>query len=155
MTPTRTTYRIAILALAGLVTSCSSPTGPAFEALTADALETRIGSGVTFLTMRIDPDVHMEALFQGRVLADEEGCLRLDTEDRHTVVWPKGYGFYAPGSTIWILDAGGEVIGRVGEDFRLGGGEVTELHDGLGFTAADRALAEAHCPGRYWIASPE
>lgn len=39
----------------------------------------------------------------------------------------------------------------MGGSFSLGGGEVPELSDTMGFTQADRDLAEDHCPGRYLI----
>jgi hypothetical protein len=154
MSCTRTTSRRMVLGLITLAVACSSLTDAA-DPLTGDTLEARFASGVTFLTMRTDPEVFMSALFEGRVLVDLAGCLRLDSDDRHTVVWPRGYGFDTAGGTIRILDATGVVVGRAGDDFRLAGGEVTSLHDGLGFTAADRALASAHCPGRYWIAAPQ
>lgn len=131
--------------------ACSSLTDVDPLAIEADTIEARIGSGVVFISMKVSATDAMSALFEGAVLADEEGCLRLDSVDRHTVVWPHGYGFDAGGGTVRILDADGGLVGRVGEDFSLGGGEVTSLHDGLGFTQADRDLAEEHCPGRYWI----
>lgn len=143
---------IVVLALAAIaVGACSSLTDLGPLSIEADTIEARMGSGVVFIGMKVSPTESMSALFEGAVVADEEGCLRLDSVDRHTVVWPHGYGFDAAGGTVRILDAQGGLVGRVGEDFDLGGGEVTSLHDGLGFTQADRDLAEEHCPGRYWI----
>lgn len=125
------------------------------QLLTADAIEARIESGSVFLSMRVDPAESMDALFEGAVVADESGCLRLDSPDAHTVVWPMDYSFDSAGGTIRILDADGGLVGRVGESFHLGGGEVTSLHDEMGFTAADRELAGTHCPGRYWIVAAD
>ncbi len=150
------TYRMAwILGLVVLAGGgCSWIMGPE-PALDGDTIAVRIDAGIVFLRMRITPDAHMDALFEGRVVADDQGCLRLDSVDRHTVVWPAGYDFTAADGAVRILDADGSPVGVVGDAFRFGGGEVTSLHDGLGFTRADRELAEAHCPGRYWIVAGE
>lgn len=150
--PIRAVWFLALLVMpAG---ACASPTeSGAAQLFTADMIEARIEPEVVFLRMRTNPTVTMDALFVGAVVVDDNGCLRLDSPDRHTVVWPRGYDFTTAGGTIRILDAQGDVVGRVGESFRLGGGEVTSLRDEMGFTAADRALAATHCPGRYWIAA--
>ena len=149
----RATVTALSLALAG---ACSSLTDAgSMELIRADRLEARAGAGIIFLSMRIAPEVHMDALFQGAVLRDGDGCLRLDTPERPTVVWPKDYGFEVTAGRILILDDGGDPVGRVGEGFRLGGGEVPSLHEGLAFTQADRDLAEAQCPGIYWIVAPD
>jgi hypothetical protein len=50
-----------------------------------------------------------------------------------------------------VRDAAGREIGQVGGSFRLGGGEVQSLHEGIGVSAADRQRAATHCPGRYWV----
>ncbi len=143
---------VLVLTLVAIaVGACSSLTDVDPLAIEADTIEARIGSGIVFISMKVSPTDAMSALFEGAVIADEEGCLRLDSVDEHAVVWPNGYGFDDTGGTVRILDAEGGLVGRVGDDFDLGGGEVTSLHDGLGFTQADRDLAEEHCPGRYWI----
>lgn len=149
------TRAVGVLALLVMPAgACSSPTeSGAAQLFRADMIEARIEAEVVFLSMRTNPAAHMDALFVGAVVVDEGGCLRLDSPDRHTVVWPVGYGLTTAGGTIRILDAQGDLVGRVGESFRLGGGEVTSLRDAMGFTAADRALATTHCPGRYWIVS--
>lgn len=150
MHPARTAGHVA-LALALSAAACASPADPGpVEITSAENIEARIGPSVTFLTLKVDMAESMSALFEGEVVLDDAGCLRLGSPDGPTAVWPRGYGFET-GLGIRILDAGGSVVGRVGGSFRLGGGEVPSLHDGLGFTQADRDLAAAHCPGRYWI----
>ena len=143
----------AFVALAALAAgACSSLTdAEAVQLLEADTIEARVGSGIVFIRMRVVPTVHMDALSEARVLEDAQGCLRLDSGDQHTVVWPHGWGFDETADGIRILDEDGALVGQVGEEFSLGGGEVTSLPAEMGFTDADRALAEAHCPGRYWI----
>lgn len=154
MTQTGAGHRAgAWLALAAVAAgACSSPTDSgAVQLLEADTIEARVGSGIVFIAMRVVPTGHMEALSETPVLVDAQGCLRLGSPDGHTVVWPLGWTFDAAGDEIRILDDDGALVGQVGEEFRMGGGEVTSLPDHMGFTDADRELAEAHCPGRYWI----
>lgn len=129
--------------------SSTSPTGIDPE----PTLEIVEDAGVVLMTQNVIPTATMEALFEGRVVADEDGCLRLDSADGHTVVWPHGYGLSGGIGQVRILDRDGEPVGTVGGEFSLGGGEVTELLEAMGFTADDRARAEERCPGRYWIVS--
>lgn len=131
----------------------SSPTSGSDDVERGVALEIRHQAGVFVLTQVMEPEVVMDALYTGGVSADAGGCLRLDGPDDATVVWPKGFGVRSADGGIVVVDASGQVVGRTGDDFRLGGGEVDELHEGLGFTAADRALAAARCPGKFWIAT--
>lgn len=111
-----------------------------------DLLNVSGGDDVVFLVQRVQPTAVMEALFEGRVAPDSAGCLRLAGPDPATVVWP--YGARLDGTTV--RDAAGRTIGRLGGPFRLGGGEVSELHTGMALSAAERAAA-ARCPGRFWI----
>jgi hypothetical protein len=142
-----------LVAAAGLgaLAACDTATAVDPDILVADLLEVRLGQDLVFLAMRVTPDVHMDALFEGNVVLDDAGCLRLDSPDPATVVWPRGWEFEQDGGTIRILDTGGERVGRVGEPFALGGGEVETLAAAMGFTGQDRDLAESYCPGRYWI----
>jgi hypothetical protein len=105
-------------------------------------------SAVVFLAMEAQQDAYMDALFQGRVTLDAQGCLRLEGHDQHTVVWPRGYTLETRGSALLVKDGQGREVGTVGESFRFGGGEVGHL------SAATRARAEESCPGRYWLAAP-
>lgn len=105
-------------------------------------LEIRGGSGeVLFLTQGAPATFVMDALFEGRVVVDDAGCVRLDGPDPATVVWP--YRFTLEGNTVHAAD--GRIVGRLGGSFRLGGGEVPTLAGGDWQSALDR------CPGRFWI----
>lgn len=153
--PTRTS-RLGVAALLGAAAlfaagACSS-TSPAEVDLPV-TLQIVEDAGVVFMTQNVIPTATMAALFEGRVIADEDGCLRLDSADGHTVVWPHGYELTGGIDQVRILDRDGEPVGAVGGEFTLGGGEVTELLEAMGFTAEDRARAEERCPGRYWIVS--
>jgi hypothetical protein len=94
----------------------------------------------------------MDALFQGRVVRDAVGCLRLDhLGDRHTVVWPHGFTIEERDGELFVKNAAGSDVGRIGGSFRFGGGETPVLHEGLNLSDESRRLAESRCPGRYWI----
>lgn len=108
-------------------------------------------AAIVMLSRTNEPDAFMDALFQGRVVADGEGCLRLDSPDRHTVIWPRGFRIAPRGSSWAVLDAAGQEVGTIGASFHLGGGEVTEVPPEM-LSPADREVAAARCPGRYWLA---
>lgn len=133
---------LAILVVATWLGSCSD-SGNLTRA--PDAVET------LFLAQNVVPNATMEALFQGRIIRDRAGCLRLQAPDDATVVWPKGFTLRNRSGELAVLDSKGRKVGRIGGAFRLGGGEVPLLHDGIGLSSAARRQAEARCPGRYWI----
>jgi hypothetical protein len=103
-----------------------------------------------FLVQAAPPAFVMDALFQGRVSRDLQGCLRLEGGDRYTVIWPHGFTLAERGDELFVKDAAGRDVGRIGGSFRFGGGETAALHAGVVSDEA-RQLAESRCPGRYWI----
>ena len=132
----------ALLFLAG----CSAVQEPVTPSAAAH------GSGALVMLSRAqEPAAFMDALFVGRVIADSRGCLRLDSTDQHTVIWPQGFTIAQRGESWAVLDAAGNPVGTIGAAFRLGGGEVTEVPADM-LTAADSQIAAATCPGRYWMA---
>jgi hypothetical protein len=117
--------------------------------LSEDTQET---DGLIFLRQNVEPEVVMEALFVGLVAPDGAGCMRLEHPDGHTVIWPHGSRLVWRNGVPWVREGpDGRYLGYIGGNFRLGGGEVEELHTGLSISAADRELAAGNCPGRYWI----
>lgn len=110
---------------------------------------------VVFLTQETTPAAFMDALFTGRITRDAQGCLRLDTSERHTVVWPHGYTLESRGDGLLVRDEQGREVGTVGGSFRVGGGEVPSLDYVEHLSPEARTQAAESCPGRYWLASPE
>lgn len=106
---------------------------------------------VLFLTLEEEQTVVMDALFEGRVTLDDAGCLRLDGPDAHTVVWPKDFELTVEDGTLAVRDDEGRPVGRIGGSFRLGGGEVPVLHEGIPLGPEAVEEAETRCPGRFWI----
>lgn len=127
---------VSLLAMAACA---ASPTGG------ADA------DDVIFLTASAPATVHMQALYEGNVVADAAGCLRLADASGHTVVWPHAFELRQRNGAATVVAPGGREIGEVGGAFRFGGGEVPTLHEGVAVSDAQRELALQRCPGRYWI----
>lgn len=146
--------RLILAVLTVLVAGgCQSAAAPEFDRTEkATFLEVRHTGDIKILTQSVVPAESMEALYQGIVFADSQGCIRLESEAYDvTVVWPKDFRAATISEGTAVLNAAGEVVVLLGESVALGGGEVEVLHEELGFTAADRTLAESRCPGRFWI----
>ena len=149
-----------ILLVATLV-GCAAPSGssPQTSTTTVRSVSTfePPGDDIPF-AVTPDPTVHfpqlrtrsaafMEALLQGK-LAVIEGCLRVaGSGDGHLVIWQPDFFVNNNEGVIEILDRNGEVVARVGEEIRIGGGEVPlteELKQLL------REPVPEQCGGPYW-----
>lgn len=153
--PVRTTKGIALSLTAVLaVAACSSdlvqPPAVTFFQVESVGVE----DPVHFMTQNGVPSEVMDAFFEGQVISDSEGCLRLADGEGPTVVWPVDFAGEVTAEGVAIRDGNGVEVGQVGGSFSLGGGEIPELLTTLGFTEEDRNLAEALCPGGYWIVAP-
>lgn len=140
---------MAFAAAALLLGACSS-----WDTLSPEALLTE--DGILFVVQSEEPNAVMEALFTGRIDADAEGCLRLETDEGGgtpgaTVVWRPSFSLEESGGSYRVRGPDGQVAGIIGGEFRLGGGFVRTLHDGIPMTDAMRAAAERRCPGDYWL----
>ena len=108
-------------------------------------------AGLVFLSLSAQPNVVMEALFNGRVVADAAGCLRLQSSEPAAVIWPKGFSLANSVEGPIVRDAAGVEIGRIQDTFKFGGGFVGTL-DGIPVISdATRKTAYEKCPGSYWI----
>ena len=135
------------LAVLGLAYGCSSSQEVLDPSRTADLREPYL-----FLVRTDTAAVDMDALIRGRVTRDAQGCLRVDTDDRHTIVWPRGYTARLDGDAVVISDAAGARVAATGDVIQLGGGEVSMLPAGL-LAEPTRAAALTSCAGKFWIAA--
>jgi hypothetical protein len=138
--------RRALCGIVGVLIATGCSGGDEGEPLSA-----RRGDGVIFLVQNVRPNAVMDALFEGRVAADDNGCLRLQGPDPATVVWPYRATLDTVDGQQRVRAEGGRIIGTIGGTFRLGGGEVQTLAAGNGISAADAERARSTCPGKYWI----
>jgi hypothetical protein len=99
------------------------------------------------------PGAYMDALFQGRVVRDEQGCLRLESAQPATVIWPLGSTLESRDGALYVKDGAGRELAKIGAVGSLGGGYVPS-HEYASLSAGDRALAQTRCPGEYWLAGP-
>ena len=76
-------------------------------------------------------------------------------------MWPHGYSLRSEGGDILVLDGRGEVAAKVGEEVRMGGGQITQEEAGPTPEAARRAFEEKRkelgvpdqCRGPLWVSS--
>lgn len=95
------------------------------------------------------PQLKMRASFGEALLAGElilEDCyLRIG---RELIIWQPDYFVNNNDGTLEILDRNGEVVARVGEEVRMGGGQPTSIE------YLNRCLKEPlphDCEGPYWV----
>jgi hypothetical protein len=106
--------------------------------------------GTVFLVQREPQDAVMEALYEGKVVRDAQGCLRIEGADSAAVVWPYGFTLEERGEDLQVKDGAGRVVGRIGGTFKFGGGHVPPGNYAF-LPEAERATAAARCPGDVWI----
>ena len=151
----RTTKWVALSVMAVLsVAACSSDPVQAPAEVSFQVQSVGTEDPIHVMTQNGVPSEVMNALFEGNVIADGAGCLRLDDAEGSTVVWPVQYTGEITSEGFAILDEDGTEVGQVGGSFSFGGGILPELLASLGFSQADRDLAEGLCPGSYWIVAP-
>ena len=85
-------------------------------------------------------------------LAVLEGCLRVasfsGSNTDYLLVWPPDFRLSTEGGGIQVLNEAGQVVARVGEKVRMGGGQISYPQH-LGEYVL-RHLPPS-CPGPYWV----
>lgn len=75
----------------------------------------------------------MEALLNGSLTVDDEGCVLAQTSgSKVTLVWPHGYSVRGDSASYEIIDRNGEVVAKSGEELAIGGGGSDEPDDSWG-----------------------
>lgn len=151
----RSRRSVGVVGVFAALVACSDSSGtyPTGTYFTSPGLDVVQAHGLFVLTRKLVPSGTMDALFEGTVVVDDTGCIRLSGADDATVIWPYGFTAALTIEGVEVHDGSGNPVGRLGDQFYLSGGDVETLHAGLGFTDEDRDLASQHCPGRYWIVS--
>ena len=166
-----------VIALASLVVGCASGTGEASGSGDAPPPD---GAGphddrtvyapparppqkqAGFFFPRLDPTSDFPlALGSGRLVVRDR-CIRMAPDGRGgLVVWPHGYSLRREGDEILVLNGRGEAVAEVGEEVRMGGGQITQEEAGPTPGAARRAFEEKRgelgvperCRGPLWVSS--
>ena len=93
------------------------------------------------------------ALAAGRLVLDDEGCIRmkpLPQDPGFVPIWPSDYELDIEGDKIQILNGEGKVVAQIGEEVSMGGGQV-DVQRSLVAARTARELRE-RCPGGgYWV----
>jgi len=124
------------IACAGALVACTSSPDPTPTPTSTDA-ELRI------VTNHTPEPSGMEALLNGSLATDDEGCVFAQTRDtRVTLVWPDGYSVRGDSASYEVVDGDGVVIAKSGEELAIGGGGGT----------TDDSWGNADCiVGEVWI----
>lgn len=125
------------------------------EAIDPDNLSDALRGGVTtyegpegqpiYLPRQAPTEVYLEAEVDGRLILDENGCLRLEDErsdEQRLILWHAGHSLRF-GDGIEVLNDSGEVIARVGEEIYGGGGYLDSQAPAIPGMPIDA------CPGPY------
>ncbi len=105
---------------------------------------------ITFPQLKIRSTIFMTALAVGELFI-QEGCLRLGqrgSRDSLLVLWQPDYFLNNRNGMIEILDREGAVVARVGDEIRMGGGEVPPT---AGLEQQLREPIPTPCHGPYWV----
>lgn len=130
---------------------------------TTEASPPEENSGVVFIK-RTEPtrpnEDYMTAAGGGKLVVDEEGCLRFGRRG-DLPVWPYEYSLTVKEGEMVILNGDGRVEARIGDRVEVGGGQV---ETGAGSTpeAARRGFEERRrelgipdkCRGSLWYVTP-
>ena len=103
----------------------------------------------------------LSALGGGKLVV-KNSCIYMGTRHHSdVVVWPYGYSLSRKDGEIRILNEKGKVVAQVGEEVRIGGGEITQAEAGPTPEAARRQFEEKRgelgvpnrCRGPLWVSS--
>ncbi len=105
---------------------------------------------IYFVQLKARSSSYMAALLIGTLIV-KDGCLRIASpgdEAGSLIIWQTDYFVNNNQGLIEILDREGRVVARVGEELRMGGGEIM-LTDSL--AGQLREPFPAQCEGPYWM----
>jgi hypothetical protein len=140
------------LAAALLAAACAGGSGAGGDETTASTRGTEV-----FFPQQRQGGESMMAEVSGKLVLDDEGCLRLEEHLGQTdtvPVWPARFELDTSGGEVRVLDVEGRVAAKVGEEVYMGGGGIPKDQVTLADERMLRELFE-RCPGQYWIVGSE
>ncbi len=105
-----------------------------------------------FLRQKPSDGPTMEGVLQGQLVVSEK-CLYIKAEDSsaYAAIWPTNYSLAMQGNSIQILDSDKDVVAKVGEQIRVGGGRIPQPSP-EDFEARFEGSA-TQCTAPYWVVS--
>ncbi len=92
-----------------------------------------------------------DALLEG-VLEVRSGCVSISVrEGVWLALWPEGYAARLADGQLEVADGDGQLVGREGEQIRVGGGEAPSERWASGLIGME---IPERCSGMYWIVAP-
>ena len=79
--------------------------------------------GVSLVQLKAPPVYALTAAFGGKLVISD-GCVSLEDGETRVLIWPPGYYLTQGEDAVEILDYRGNVIARVGDRVKIGGGEA-------------------------------
>lgn len=132
-----------------------SVTGPLPDTNQGVLLEASAADGRTIYLPKQPPTAEsMAALMEGELI-EVNGCLRATDEsyrEGFLILWPYDSDIRVSDNTIEVLNGAGQIVARVGEPLRLGGGAMESAASMAGFDELIPGLPLTNCPGPYWVA---
>ena len=121
---------LAVAACGGEPTAIPEPDatvlGPPTGAVGGPAPSSASGPTVFFLLQppTVGDRVNMMAGGNAELVLDE-GCLRTGSADGDLIIWPPGFSLTTEDDGVQILNETGQIVARVGEKVRMGGGQIS------------------------------
>jgi hypothetical protein len=122
----------------------------------ADPLVPAVDDEVLVLTQSAGLEWFPDSFYQGSLVFDGAGCIRLDlpSGDDASVVWPSGTTLWTRGDRRVLRDSSGRELYGEGDRLRFSGGYIAAIGEVSDYSAAQREAARERCPGPYWLVTP-
>ncbi len=145
-------FTAVVFIVAGVWLGARGPVPPA-------VVEGPGGSNIFFPNVPIG-DAYPAALIHG-MLEERNRCLFVGNDQEHwLLLWPRGYQARMLNGQVEVSNQSGQLVGRVGDEVELGGGEGRPREVG-GSAAAERWATDLtgvdipeRCGDLYWIVAP-
>lgn len=151
------TVLLSVLAFIACQSTTTTDMSSNREAGTVENVRLNDGSRLYFPRQPESDGAEMEALLEG-LLVLKDGCLRAVTsgyeEAGFLILWPSETVLHiAEGGIVEVHDDSNQVIGRVGDPIRIGGGAMEGESSMAMWEAQINNLPIEGCPGPYWVAA--
>lgn len=118
-------------------------------------------AGLFFPRVSEPGGMYPSALGGGTLIVKDRCIYMAPSGGGGVVVWPYGYSLRREDGEIVVLNGRDEVVAKVGDEVRMGGGQITKEEAGLTPEAARRAFEEQRgelgvpdrCRGPLWVSS--